>query len=139
MSVNKVILVGRLGKDPDTRVTGSGIAVANFPLATAFTTRKSGQEVKETEWHRIVAYERQAELCRDYLRKGALIYLEGRLKTRQWEDREGNKQKTTEVIIDRLTMLGSRNNAEQKKSDQPAGSDGSNEGSAGDERDGIPF
>ncbi len=113
MTVNKVILVGRLGRDPEVRVTGSGVTVATFSLATDSAIRRSGQCETETEWHRIVAYDRVAEVCRDHLAKGALIYLEGRLKTREWENREGRKQKTTEIIIERMCMLGGKERSDR--------------------------
>ena len=139
MSVNKVILVGRLGRDPEVRVTGSGITVATLTLATDFTSKRNGEEVKETQWHRLVAYDRQAELCRDYLSKGALVYAEGRLKTREWEDRQGSKRKTTEIIIDRITMLGGRNNAGNRQGLAPGSNDQEQPAPAGDDRGEIPF
>ena len=113
MSVNKVILVGRLGRDPEVRATGTGVAVATFTLATDCAAKRNGQSERETDWHRIVAYDRQAELCRDYLGKGALVYVEGRLKTREWENREGRRQKTTEIIVERMNMLSGRSSAGQ--------------------------
>jgi single-strand DNA-binding protein len=89
MSVNKVILVGRLGKDPETRYTSSGQAVCNFSLATDETYKdRAGERQKRTEWHRIVVWAKQAEIAQQYLHKGSLIYLEGRIQTRQWDDRE---------------------------------------------------
>lgn len=105
MSVNKVILIGRLGKDPEIRYTPSGTAVANLSLATSFKP-KDGEE--KTEWHRCVAFGRTAEVCGEYLHKGSQVYIEGRLQTRDWEDKEGNKRYTTEVLVERMQMLGSR-------------------------------
>lgn len=110
MSVNKVILVGRLGKDPEVRYTTSGTAVANFSLATnrAYTNKQTNEKVEETEWHRIVAFGRTGEVCGEYLHKGSQVYIEGRLQTREWEDKEGNKRWSTEVIAETMQMLGSK-------------------------------
>lgn len=109
MSVNKVILVGRLGRDPETRYTGGGQAVANFTLATDSSYKdRSGERQKRTEWHRIVVWSRLAEICQQYLKKGSLVYIEGRLQTREWEDKSGQKRTTTEVVATDMRMLGSR-------------------------------
>ncbi len=110
MSVNKVILVGRLGKDPEVRYTTGGTAVANFSLATnrVYINKQTNEKVEETEWHRIVAFGKTAEICGEYLNKGKEIYIEGRLQTRDWEDKEGNKRRTTEVIAENMRMLGSK-------------------------------
>ncbi len=106
--VNKVILVGNLGADPEIRYTPGGVAVANFSLATSENrTNKDGQRETRTEWHRIVAFGRLAEICGEYLSKGRQIYIEGRLQTRQWEDRDGNKRYTTEIVANQMQMLGS--------------------------------
>jgi single-strand DNA-binding protein len=109
MSVNKVILVGRLGRDPETRYTGSGQAVANFTMATDSTYKdRSGERQKRTEWHRIVAWGKLAEICQQYLKKGSQVYIEGRLQTREWEDKSGQKRTTTEIVASDMRMLGSR-------------------------------
>lgn len=109
MSVNKVILVGRLGRDPETRFTGGGQAVANFTLATDSTYKdRSGERQKKTEWHRIVVWSKLAEICQQYLKKGSLIYIEGRLQTREWEDKSGQKRTTTEIVASEMRMLGGR-------------------------------
>lgn len=109
MSVNKVILVGRLGRDPETRYTGSGQAVANFTLATDSTYKdRAGERQKRTEWHRIVAWGKLAEICQQYLKKGSQVYIEGRLQTREWEDKSGQKRTTTEIVASDMRMLGSR-------------------------------
>jgi single-strand DNA-binding protein len=108
MSVNKVILIGRLGRDPEVRYTQSGTAVTNFTLATTRTFKKENNKTEETEWHRVVAFGRTAEVCGEYLQKGKQVYIEGRLQTREWEDKDGNKRWTTEVIVERMQMLGSR-------------------------------
>jgi len=105
--VNKVILVGNLGADPTMRYTPSGTAVANFNLATTERfTNKNGEREARTEWHRVVAWGRLAEICNQYLKKGKQIYVEGRLQTRNWEDQSGNKRYTTEVIANNMVMLG---------------------------------
>ncbi len=107
MSVNKVILVGRLGRDPETRYTSSGQAVCNFSLATDETYKdRAGERQKRTEWHKIVVWGKQAEIAQQYLRKGALLYLEGRIQTRQWDDREGQKHTSTEIVASNFRMLG---------------------------------
>lgn len=106
--VNKVILVGRLGRDPEVRYTPSGTAVANFSIATSEQwNNKDGEKQERTEWHKIVAWRRLGEICGEYLHKGSQIYIEGRLQTRDWEDRDGNKRYTTEVIAQTMQMLGS--------------------------------
>jgi single-strand DNA-binding protein len=105
--VNKVILVGRLGADPEMRYASSGSAVANFNMATSTNfTDKNGQKTERTEWHRVVAFGKLAEICGEYLAKGRLVYVEGRLRTRDWEDRDGNKRKTTEIVATSMQMLG---------------------------------
>jgi single-strand DNA-binding protein len=108
-SVNKAILVGRLGRDPETRYTSGGQAVCNFTMATDETFKdRSGERQKRTEWHRIVVWGKQAEIAQQYLRKGALIYVEGRIQSRQWDDREGQKRTTVEIVANNFRMLGSR-------------------------------
>jgi len=105
--VNKVILIGNLGADPEIRYLGSGTTVANFRIATTENrTNRSGEKVSTTEWHRIVAFGRLAEICKDYLNKGKQVYIEGRIRTRQWEDKEGNRRSTTEIIATQMQMLG---------------------------------
>jgi single-strand DNA-binding protein len=109
MSVNKAILVGRLGKDPETRYTSGGQAVCNFSLATDETYKdRSGERQKRTEWHKIVVWAKQAEIAQQYLRKGSLVYVEGRIQTRQWDDKEGQKRTTTEIVATNFRMLGGR-------------------------------
>ena len=105
--VNKVILIGHLGADPEIRYTADGTAVATFRLATTRRwTNKDGERVDQTEWHRIVAWRRLGEICAQYLSKGKQVYIEGRLQTRSWEDRDGNKRWTTEIIAENMQMLG---------------------------------
>lgn len=105
--VNKVILIGRLGQDPEVRYTPSGQAVANFTMATSENwTGKDGQKQERTEWHRIVVWGRLAELCKDYLRKGRQVYIDGKLQTRSWDDKEGKKRYTTEIVANTVQFLG---------------------------------
>jgi single-strand DNA-binding protein len=109
-SVNKVILVGNLGRDPETRYMPDGAAITNASLATTFawTDRASGEKKEETEWHRIVFRGRLAEIAGEYLKKGSQVYVEGRLRTRKWQDKEGHDRYTTEIVADTMQMLGSR-------------------------------
>ena len=108
-SLNKVMLIGRLGKDPEVRYTQEGTPVANFSLATSeFSTDKGGTRQERTEWHNIVAWNKLADLAKRYLTKGRQVYVEGRLRTREWDDRDGNKRRTTEVVINQMVLLGSR-------------------------------
>jgi single-strand DNA-binding protein len=109
-SVNKVIIIGNLGRDPEVRYTPSGSAVCNVSVATTrnWKNRESGEKQEETEWHRVVFYDRLAEIAGEYLKKGRSIYVEGRLKTRKWQDKEGKDNYTTEIIAEEMKMLGSR-------------------------------
>lgn len=108
--VNKVILIGNLGNDPDIRYTAGGAAVANISLATAESWRdkESGEQQERTEWHRIVFFGRLAEIVGEYLRKGSQVYVEGRLQTRKWQDKEGHDRYTTEIVANEMQMLGSK-------------------------------
>jgi single-strand DNA-binding protein len=106
-SINKVILIGNLGGDPEVRYTPSGRPVANFNIATTENwTNKDGGKEERTEWHRIVAWGRLGEICGEYLHKGKQVYIEGKLQTRSWEDRDGNKRSTTEIYAQTMQMLG---------------------------------
>ena len=108
-SVNKVILVGNLGRDPETRYTTGGDAVTNIRVATTDTWKdKNGEKQERTEWHTVVFFGRQAEIAGEYLKKGRQVYVEGRLQTRKWQDKEGQDRYTTEIVADRMQMLGSR-------------------------------
>jgi single-strand DNA-binding protein len=108
-SVNKVILVGNLGRDPETRYTTGGDAVTNIRVATTDTWKdKSGEKQEKTEWHTVVFFGRQAEIAGEYLKKGRQVYIEGRLQTRKWQDKEGQDRYSTEIVADRMQMLGSR-------------------------------
>lgn len=106
--VNKVILVGRLGREPEVRYTPNGAAVANFNIATSeeWKDKNTGEKQERTEWHRIVAWRRLGEICGEYLHKGSQVYIEGRLQTRSWEDRDGNTRYTTEIVAQTMQMLG---------------------------------
>jgi single-strand DNA-binding protein len=109
MSVNRVILVGRLGRDPETRFTGGGQAVANFSVATDETYKdRNGERQKRTEWHKIVVWGKQAEIAQQYLKKGSLVYIEGRIQSREWQDKEGQKRTSFEIVASNFRMLGSR-------------------------------
>lgn len=152
-SVNKVILIGNLGKDPEVRYLESGAAVANFSLATSETyrDRNSGQNVTQTEWHQVVLWRGLAEIAEKYLKKGNKIYIEGKLRTRSWQDKEGNTRYTTEVVGDQMTMLGGAPEGQQQGAGQqqrantpqnnaPAAPSGNNFAvSADDPTDDLPF
>lgn len=118
MAINKVILVGNVGKDPDIRHLDSGVAVANFPLATSETyTAKNGDKVTSTEWHNIVMWRGLAEVAEKYVTKGKQLYIEGKIKTRSYDDKEGNKRYITEVVADVMQMLGTR--ADNQSNNKP--------------------
>ena len=145
--VNKVILVGNLGADPDLRHTPSGTAVSNLRLATTevFSNRE-GEKNKRTEWHRIVAFGRLAEICNQYLKKGRQVYIEGRLQTREWEDKNGDKRYTTEIVATNMVMLGGRGEgggyvAEEPQAEAPAEAQEAPaaSGAGGDEDSDLPF
>lgn len=119
--INKVILIGRLGADPEIRYTPSGAEVATFRIATSeMWTNKSGEKEERTEWHRIVAWRGLAKICGEYLSKGKLVYIEGRLRTRSWEDRDGNKRTTTEIEATDMKMLGPVGEADRKAKEPEA-------------------
>ena len=108
-SVNKVLLIGNLGGDPELRHTASNVPVVNFTVATNENwLNKEGIREERTEWHRVVAWRRLAEICHEYLRKGTQVYIEGKLQTRKWQDNNGNDRYTTEIVADNMQMLGSR-------------------------------
>lgn len=113
-SVNKVILIGNLGRDPEVRYSQEGSAVCNISIATtsSWKDKNSGEKREETEWHRVVFYNRLAEIAGEYLKKGRPVYIEGRLKTRKWQNKEGVDQYTTEIIADQMQMLGGRDDGE---------------------------
>jgi len=109
-SINKVTLIGNLGRDPEVRYTPNGAAVCNVSIATTrnWKDKSSGEKVEETEWHRVVFYDRLAEIAGEYLKKGRSVYVEGRLKTRKWQDKDGKDNYTTEVVADQMQLLGGR-------------------------------
>jgi len=118
--VNKVILIGRLGADPEIRYTPSGAEVANFRIATSeMWTNKNGEKEERTEWHRIVAWRNLAKICGEYLSKGRLVYIEGKIRTRAWEDRDGNKRTTTEIEAAEMKMLGGGGGETERKAKEP--------------------
>lgn len=111
--INKVILVGHLGKDPEVRHLDGGVTVASFPLATSETYNKDGKRVEQTEWHNIVLWRGLAEVASKYLQKGKLVYIEGKLRTRSFEDKEKVKKYVTEIVAENFTMLGRKSDFEQ--------------------------
>lgn len=136
--LNKVILIGNLGRDPEIRYTAQGQPVTTFSLATTESwTNKSGEREQRTEWHRIVTWGKLAEICSEYLSKGKQVYCEGRLQTREWEDRDGNKRRTTEVNAQQVLMLGRRGDGPR---DEERGAGAPAPAAAPDaEEDDIPF
>lgn len=149
--INKVILIGNLGKDPEVRFTPGGQAVANFNIATSesWNDKTSGQKVEKTEWHRIVVWGKLAELCGEYLKKGRQCYVEGRLQTREWTDKEGVKKYTTEVVANTVQFLGGGagradggayqgGNKSESSAGHDAGGGGSGGGSPPDDMGGPP-
>jgi single-strand DNA-binding protein len=109
--INKVILIGNLGADPEVRYTQSGTAVATFRVATTERYKKDGETKETTEWHRVVAWDRLGEICGEYLSKGSKVYIEGKLQTRKWEDKDKNARYTTEVVAREMKMLSPRGSA----------------------------
>ena len=142
-SVNKVILIGNLGSDPEVKYTPSGTAVANFNIATNESwTSKDGKKEERTEWHKIVVWSKLAELCGEYLAKGRPVYVEGRLQTREWNDKEGNKRYTTEIVAQTIQFLGGPNDRPARQSSAAASSGGgrsSEPAEAIEVEDDIPF
>jgi len=137
--VNKVILLGNLGGDPEMRYLPSGVAVASFSLATTETyTNKEGEKVTKTEWHKIVAYRRLGEICGEFLSKGKQVYIEGKIQTRSWDDREGVKKYKTEIIADTMQMLGSKGSGGGAPSSGSNPSPAPSSSSSGD-LDDVPF
>ena len=128
--VNKVILVGNLGKDPEVRYLDNGVAVANFSLATTENYKtKEGERVSQTEWHNIVLWRGLAEVAEKWLKKGSSVYVEGKIRTRKWEDKEGNTRYSTEILGDNMTMLGGKPTSESPAESVPSS----------DKKDDLPF
>lgn len=135
--INKVILVGHLGKDPEVRYLEGGVSVTSFPLATSEMFNKDGQKVEQTEWHNIVMWRGLADVAAKFLQKGKLVYIEGKLRTRSFEDKEGVKKYITEVIAENFTMLGRRSDFETDP--LPRQAKGSINPDYSRDGDGVPF
>ncbi|MFH1321622.1 MAG: single-stranded DNA-binding protein [Bacteroidota bacterium] len=137
--VNKVILIGNLGRDPEVKYLENSVPVAKFPLATTETWKgKDGEKKEHTEWHNIVLWRGLAEVTEKYLHKGDKAYIEGRLRTRSWEDKEGNKRYTTDVIADKMTMLSTKR-GEGEPTDTPTGAEEADLTSTDNKTDDLPF
>lgn len=137
--INKVILVGRLGRDPEVRYTADGTAVANFTMATSkeWKDKQTGEKKERTEWHKVVAWRRLGEICGEYLSKGKQVYIEGSLQTREWQDQDGNRRWTTEIVASEMQMLGAPGDA-PSYNDSPAPTNREVPGGPSTEDD-IPF
>lgn len=118
--INKVILVGHLGKDPEVRHLEGNVTVASFPLATSETYNKDGRKIEQTEWHNIVMWRGLADVAAKYLQKGKLVYIEGKLRTRSFEDKEGHKKYTTEIVAENFTMLGRKSDFDNSHAENNA-------------------
>ena len=137
--INKVTLVGNLGKDPEMKYTASGAAICNVTIATSESgkDKQSGEQVEKTEWHRVVAFQRLAEIMGEYLKKGSQVYIEGKLQTRKWQDQNGQDRYTTEVVANDMLMLSGR--PESKSEDKPGFRDKPAVTGKDFEDDGLPF
>lgn len=137
--INKAIVVGNLGRDPEVRYSANGNAIANVTLATtdSWKDKQSGERQEKTEWHRVVFFGRLAEIAGEYLKKGSQVYVEGRLQTRKWEDRDGNERYTTEIVATDMQMLGGRGG--DAPSSPPPDYSQADSGPSGDFDDDIPF
>ncbi|MGQ1908594.1 single-stranded DNA-binding protein [Marinifilum sp. RC60d5] len=143
MAVNKVILVGNVGKDPEVKYFDNDVSVCNFPLATSETYTKNGEKVTQTEWHNIVLWRGLAKVAENYVKKGMQLYIEGSLRTRSWDDQDGNKKYITEVMANNMQMLGRKGDNEgpaaQVSSDTAQSTKPANESVAEEETDDLPF
>lgn len=143
--INKVILVGNLGKDPEVRYLEGGTAVANFPIATSenYTDRSSGERKTITEWHNVVLWRGLAEVAEKYLKKGNQVYIEGKLRTRKWQDKDGHDRYTTEIVGDSMQMLGRKDDNSSSDTSQQSKSSGASSSAQIDnepsETDDLPF
>ena len=140
--INKVIIVGNLGADPDSRAMPSGNAVTNISVATSesWNDRDTGEKKEKTEWHRVVFFNRLAEIAAQYLKKGSQVYVEGKLQTRKWEDKEGNERWTTEVVANQMQMLGDRMSNDMSNDNASSSQSSSDNDFSTDEfDDDIPF
>jgi len=133
--VNRVILIGRLGADPEVRYTQAGKPTASFTLATSETWKKDGEKKEKTEWHKIVTWDKLAEICGQYLTKGKLVFVEGKIQTRKWQDKEGNDKYTTEIVATNMKMLGGKSD---EPTNQPAHGE-AYEGPSGAGEEDVPF
>jgi len=139
--INKAILIGNVGKDPEIKHLDSGMVIANFPLATSETYKnKNNEKVTNTEWHNIVLFRSQAEIAEKYVNKGDALYIEGRIRTRSWEDKDGNKRYMTEIVGNNMQMLGGGKKSDDTSASQSNGVTES-EGATGipDDEDDLPF
>lgn len=142
MSVNKVILVGNVGKDPEVKYFDDNVSVCNFPLATSETYTKNNEKVTQTEWHNIVLWRGLAKVAEDYVKKGMQLYIEGTLRTRSWDDKDGNKRYITEVMATNMQMLGRKGDnegASQKASTEATQPKATEEAATSEETDDLPF
>ncbi len=140
MSVNKVILVGNVGKDPEVKYFDNDLSVARFPLATSETFTRNGEKVTQTEWHNIVVWRGLAKVAENYVKKGTQLYIEGSLRTRSWEDADGNKRYTTEIVAQNMQMLGRKSDSEQVASQENVNvAKESEAATAPEEDDDLPF
>ncbi|MBU8891814.1 MAG: single-stranded DNA-binding protein [Bacteroidales bacterium] len=140
MGINKVILVGNVGKDPEVRHLDNGVAVASFSLATSETYKnKEGQKVTNTEWHNIVVWRGLADVTEKYVKKGNPLYIEGKIRTRSWDDKDGNKRYTTEIIADNMQMLGSKQSNEEAAASKPETASAPDIENLPAEEDDLPF
>jgi len=140
--INKVIIVGNLGADPDSRAMPSGNAVTNISVATSesWNDRDTGEKQEKTEWHRVVFFNRLAEIAAQYLKKGSQVYVEGKLQTRKWEDKEGNERWTTEIVANQMEMLGDRMSNDMSNDNASSSQSSSDNDFSTDEfDDDIPF
>ena len=136
----KVFLLGNLGRDPEVRYTQSGTAVCNFSLATERSVKKGDEWVPEVEWHKLVAWGKLAEVCGEYLSKGSKVHVEGRLQTRSWEDQNGNKRWTTEIVVQELTFLGGRQDENTERTEEQQSSSRSDDSGYDPESEAdVPF
>lgn len=140
-SVNRVTLIGNLGADPETRYMPNGDAVANIRLATteSWKDKASGEKREITEWHRVVLYRKLGEIAGQYLKKGSTVYIEGRIRTRKWQDKEGQDRYTTEIEANEMQMLGGKQSGESAPSQPQRNAQGATKASIGDMDDEIPF
>ncbi len=138
--VNKVILIGNVGKDPDIKRLDNGTVIANFPLATSETYKnRDNEKVKSTEWHNIVFFQSPAEIIEKYVKKGDALYIEGRIRTRSWDDKDGNKKYMTEIVGNNIQMLGSGGKSDSQSTSKVQEESGATQETIPDEGDDLPF